>query len=212
MRICGIDEAGRGPVIGPMVLAGVLIDESDDALRKIGVKDSKELTPDRREELFLKLQVIVHDFEVKIIPAEEIDAALATPGMNLNWLEAAKTAEIINRLMPDKAIVDCPSTNPLKYRDYILARIVKKIPIIAEHKADANYPVVAAASIIAKVIRDKEVAKLREMHGDFGSGYLSDEKTAKFMKEQHGKPVFRKSWKPWQDIEKQKRQTRILDY
>jgi ribonuclease HII len=213
MRLCGIDEAGRGPVIGPMVMAGVLIDDGDeDSLRRIGVKDSKLLLPEKREELFLKMQGIVHDYEVRIVPAEEIDAALSTPGMNLNWLEAAKTAEIINRLMPDKAIVDCPSTNTSKYRDYLSAKLLKKIPLVAEHKADAKYPVVAAASIIAKVIRDKEIEKLRELHGDFGNGYLSDEKTAKFMKEHHDKPIFRKSWKPWQEIAIQKRQRSLFDY
>jgi ribonuclease HII len=212
--LCGIDEAGRGPVIGPMVMAGVLIDEGQSAqLKKLGVKDSKLLSPEQRNELFDKIISIVKDYEVKITPAEEIDSALNTPGFNLNWLEATKSSEIINRLMPDKAIVDCPSVNTEAYSAYLKKKLLKKeTKLVAEHKADVKYPVVSAASIIAKVTRDREIEKLRQVHGDFGSGYPSDEKTSKFLKENHHLPIFRKSWQPWKDVASQKKQRKLGEY
>jgi ribonuclease HII len=212
--ICGIDEAGRGPVIGPMVMAGVLIDEEQSAqLKKLGVKDSKLLSPELRNQLFEKIIAIVRDYEVRIVSAEEIDSALNSPSLNLNWLEATKSAEIINRLMPDKAIVDCPSTNTEAYKAYLKNKLIKKeTKLIAEHKADVKYPVVSAASIIAKVTRDREIEKLRQTFGDFGSGYPSDEKTARFLKDNHHLPIFRKTWQPWKDAAAQKKQKKLGEF
>src|SRR3989338_9160258 len=110
--ICGIDDAGRGPVIGPMIMAGVLIEDIDlDKLKTIGVKDSKLLSQTRREELFKEIIKIVKDYKIIKIYPEEIDKALFSNTSNLNNLEGEKMAEIINYLRPEKVIVDCPSTN-----------------------------------------------------------------------------------------------------
>ncbi|MBA3064300.1 ribonuclease HII, partial [Candidatus Woesearchaeota archaeon] len=102
--ILGIDEAGRGPVIGPLVIAGVSIDEKGiDKIKKLGVKDSKLLSPKQREELFDKIINTVKEYKAIIIQPEEIDSALRSESLNLNWLEAIKSAEIINFLKPEKA-------------------------------------------------------------------------------------------------------------
>jgi ribonuclease HII len=200
-----------------MVLCAAYSDdpEIEPKLRALGVKDSKLLTPKRREELSQILLQHVH-YSMTYVQPDEIDAAvLSTDGMNLNWLEAVTTVSILKGIQPDKAIVDCPSPNLTAYRDYILKRwILEAIfpdgeemprqPIIqAEHKADVNYAIVGAASILAKVARDAEIARLRQkVKYDFGSGYLSDPKTKKFLEEKWNifPQVFRKSWAPYQTL------------
>ena len=141
--ICGIDDAGRGPVIGPMVMAGIVI-EDEQVLKKIGAKDSKKLTPKARKELFQKIIGLVVDYKVKIITPEEIDHALTEDHLNLNLLEAIKMAEIVNELEPDKAIIDCPSPNCSSFMESMRRFLKVKSEIILEHKADVNHPSVAA--------------------------------------------------------------------
>jgi ribonuclease HII len=183
MLVCGIDEAGRGPILGPLVMCGILIEEEDEEkLKKLGVKDSKLLTPKQREFLYKKIIKIVKKYKIIITNPEEIDKAVnGHDGLNLNKLEAKKSIEIINSLSPDRAIIDCPSNNIQKYKGFLLKKI-KKTELILEHKADYKYPVVAAASIIAKVTRDNEIEKIKEkIKIDFGSGYMSDPKTVEFI-------------------------------
>ena len=205
--ILGIDEAGRGPVMGPLVICGILIEDEDEKkLKAINVKDSKLLTPDQREAMFERIVEIAKYKLVLVIEPNEIDDAVNRKNnLNLNWLEAVKTAQIVNdicdfdkKLTPDKIIVDCPSTNVLAYASYLSKRIHnKKIRIVAEHKADLKYPVVSAASIIAKVTRDREIEKLKQEIGmDFGSGYPSDPYTKEFLKKNYNRfpNLFRKSW------------------
>ncbi len=216
--ICGIDEAGRGPIIGPMVLAGVLIDEKKEKeLKALGVKDSKLLSPAERENLFVPITKLAQEFKILIVPAEEIDSAVfGKDGLNLNRLEAKKTAEILNALRPDCAYIDSPSTNLPQYRDLINSQLdFSKIKLITEHKADLNYPVAAAASILAKVTRDREIKKIREEIGiDFGSGYLSDPKTAAFFDKHYAAypHLFRKSWVPYQKKMGQKFQSTLENF
>ena len=120
--ICGIDEAGRGPVIGPLVIAGATIDQENvDILKRIGVKDSKLLSPDQRKRMYSELLNALQSYEILIVPVFVIDeAVLSTTGMNLNWLEATKSAEILNKLNPNTAYVDCPSNNKHRHdKDFI---------------------------------------------------------------------------------------------
>ena len=133
--ICGIEEAGRGPVIGPMVMAGVSIeDKEEDKLREMGVKDSKLLTPSQREGLFDRIKKIAKNIDIVILPPKEIDDTLMHPTMNLNWLEAATSTMIINKLKPDTAILDCPSPNLKAYSDYVRKDLKdKSIKIISEN-------------------------------------------------------------------------------
>lgn len=218
MRICGIDEAGRGPVIGPMVIAGTLInDHQDEDLKKMGVKDSKLLSAEQRHVLLHKIETEVLAYKSIVIPAEEIDSAVF--GMlNLNGLEAKKSAEIINHLKPDKVILDCPSTNLSAYtfevKKYLHSELRDRLEIVAEHKADAKYPSVAAASIIAKVSRDSEIDLIKADIGkDFGSGYPSDPSTKEFLAENYDKyNIFRKSWSSWRVLADAKKQTSLADF
>jgi ribonuclease HII len=171
--ICGIDEAGRGPVIGPLVTCGVVIDSADEKkLAALGVKDSKLILPKKREELFDKILKIVKRHEVVVLSPQEIDSALIDPDTNLNWLEADTSAEVINKLTPEKAIVDCPSINIEEYQEYIRKKLNVDCELVVEHKADLNHLVVAAASIIAKVTRDRAIEEIKKKVGqDIGSGY-----------------------------------------
>ena len=214
MTICGIDEAGRGPIIGPLVIAGVLVDEKDEArLKNIGVKDSKLLTPKQREDLFEKIKEIVKEYEIIIVGTKEIDEAVESETTNLNWLEADKTAKIINKLTPNKAIIDSPSPNLKKYAEYIKNKLKdKKTTLVCEHKADANYPVVAAASILAKVTRDKEIALIEKTIGKpIGSGYPADPYTQEFLKKHLDKyeNFVRKSWATYKKLKQEKGQKKL---
>ncbi len=214
--ICGIDEAGRGPVIGPLVIAGALIDEKElHTLERIGVKDSKLLSPSQRTQLYYQIIGLVK-YEIVIIPPERIDAAvLDKKTMNLNWLEAQTSAGIINKLKPDKAYIDCPSTNVEAYTRYLRERILnKKIELICEHKADATYVICSAASILAKVTRDLEIEKLKKEIGfNFGSGYPSDPYTVAFLEKYWNKhDFFRKSWSSWQRYSKAKKQKKLGEF
>ena len=216
--ICGIDEAGRGPVIGPLVMCGLLVKEEDEKkLVKLQVKDSKLLTRERREFLFDKIKDVSYKYEIIIINPDEIDHAVNNhDGLNLNKLEARKSAEMINLLNPDKAIIDAPSNNIKSYKQYLLNCINdKKIELVLEHKADLNYPVVSAASILAKVTRDNEIEKIKKkIRIDFGSGYMTDPKTIDFLEKYYEEypDLFRKSWFPYQDILNKKFQKKLEDF
>lgn len=211
MLICGIDEARRGPVLGPMVMCGVLIHEEDSPkLKSMGVKDSKLLTPKKREELFPEIKKVIVSHELVIIPPKEIDDAVESQELNLNRLEAVKTAMILNKLKPDKAIIDCPSTNIRAYLNYLRIYLHNKnLDIKAEHNAE-RYPVVAAASVLAKVTGDNELKKLQsKIKEDMGSGYPSDPVTQEFLKKYHGKypALFRKSWETYKKVKEPKQKT-----
>ena len=207
--ILGIDDAGRGPVIGPMVLAGCLItEESQIELKKLGVKDSKELTPKRREMLAERIREIAETFEITLSHPSEIDDHINNAYSNLNKLEAIKTAEIINKINKGfgriKVIIDCPSVTIEKWKDVLKTKIIdlSNLEIICEHKADKNHVAVSAASILAKSIREREMDKLKEKYGvEIGSGYTSDPSTIRFLEKNADKHkddgIFRKTWETW---------------
>ena len=202
MKIIGIDDAGRGPVLGPMTLAGVLIEEKDNCiLKEWGAKDSKLLTPIKRKQIKEK---IIHQFKHHIEQSEPIEIDEST---NLNYLEAIKTAKIINKLTENlneqvKVIVDCPSVNIKSWTEDV-QKLIKKPEIVSlscEHKADVNHPSVSAGSIIAKERREDEVYKLKKEYNiDFGSGYPADPKTKEFIAENFNNPKYKSlirfSWK-----------------
>lgn len=203
-RILGVDEAGRGCVMGPLVVAGVLIHENcQSKLMKLGVKDSKLLSPLRRQELAKEIrQVAIRTHLVRLSPAEIDKAVRCTQKLRkLNRLEARAMAKVIEALHPDVAIVDASDVLPDRYRQHIIERLPFPVQVISEHKADKNYPVVSAASIIAKVERDRIVEELRAKYGDFGSGYMSDAKTVIFLEtlansNSEYPDYVRNSWKP----------------
>ena len=122
--IVGIDEAGRGPVLGPLVMAALAFKEEDiKKLEWLGVKDSKLLTKLVREELFDQIREIVHDFRIEVIEPDAIDLSVSGQGSNLNWLEADTSARMISELKPTKAIVDCPSINLVSYKNYLMNQL-----------------------------------------------------------------------------------------
>ena len=195
--ICGVDEAGRGPVLGPIVVAGVMVDD-DSELKKIGVKDSKKLTPARRMELVGPVKDACK-WEVIEASAEDID--MLRQSMTMNIMESKLFATVIEKLDPKVAILDAADSNEENFGRYVARELKNDIKIISKHGADDVYPVVSAASIIAKTHRDGIIEKFKEEMGvEIGSGYPSDPKTINFLKNyytEHKKmpPHTRKSWK-----------------
>jgi len=213
MRVAGVDDAGRGPIIGPLIIAGVLMDEKDlPKLKELGVKDSKLLSPQRREKLAAEIRKLALKYQVESLSPAQIDKVVETARKlhKLNRLEAHTMAKVIEALKPDIAYVDASDVLADRFREHIAEKLPFQVKIVSEHKADAKYPIVSAASIIAKVERDRAVQKLSEKHGDMGSGYVTDPKTVEFLKKwiiKHGSyPEFvRKSWKPAKDLKSKAR-------
>ena len=212
--MCGIDEAGKGPVVGSMFVAGVLMQEKKLAgLEKMGVKDSKLLTHTQRIALAKRIREIAEDYKVIEVPPAEIDVAVESKTTNLNKLEGEKMAAIINALEPDKAILDCPSTNIPAFTAFIASMLDdNKIEMVAEHKADVKYVVVSAASILAKVAREDAVSKIEKKIGQsIGTGYPSNPECQKFLKENWNRypDIFRKSWMTWKVHQKANQQKKL---
>ena len=202
MQICGIDDAGRGSMLGPLVIAGILLDKKNiRKLSALGVKDSKKLSPKLRESLYKKILEIVDDYHVAKISPRIIDASVKKHC--LNGLEAKYMAKVVARLNPDVSFVDSCDVNPSRFGRNI-SQLSGNHKIKSYHHADSRFVVVSAASILAKVSRDRAILKLREKY-DLGSGYPSDSTTVKFVTKYYVKnnemPNFvRKSWKPVQKI------------
>jgi ribonuclease HII len=212
MLVAGVDEAGRGCVIGPLVIAGVLIKEENlHFLRQLGVKDSKLLSPKKREALAAEIARLAEKHHVvKLLPSE-IDRAVESGRKlhKLNRLEAQTMSQVINVLKPDEAYVDAADTLEERFKHHIQEGLTVKAKITSRHKADKIYAVVSAASIIAKVERDKEIAALKEAYGNFGSGYLADQKTMLFLKQwlqthTDYPSCVRQSWKPAKQAKNEK--------
>jgi ribonuclease HII len=201
--VAGVDEAGRGPAIGPLVVAAVSFQEAAaDDLFSMGVRDSKALSPRRRESLAPEIKEIAEGYSIFELQPWAIDKVVnrGQKLRKLNYLEAMAMAKAIRDLRPDRAYVDTADVLPDRFRDDILRVLDWRPHFICEKKADVKYPVVSAASILAKVRRDLLVAKLREIHGDFGSGYPSDPKTVAFIESWFQEndlppPYMRGSWK-----------------
>jgi len=202
-----------------MVICGILCNqEQEKNLRKIGVKDSKLLTPSKREELSKKIEKIVTHIIILRIPAHKIDSSRKS-GINLNQLEAIKMAEIINIGNPEKVFVDSPNYNTEKFKNYLLSKIENKnIEIIAENYADKKYPIVSAASIIAKVDRDEQIKKIEKEIGEpIGIGYPHDELTIKHIENlvKDGKkmpPYVRTTWDTTKQIINKYRQKGLSSF
>jgi ribonuclease HII len=196
----GVDEAGRGSIIGPLVVAGVSVRESKiPRLKELGVRDSKQLTRQAREKLYGQIIDLAEHHHVHVIKPTEVDASVLLRG--LNRLEASAMARVIGMINAGEVYVDCCDTNPDRYRETIASHLETVPTIHSLHHADRINVVVSAASILAKVTRDAEIQKIRRRHRGIGSGYPSDEKTMLFIREwvaaKKCAPAFaRKSWKP----------------
>jgi ribonuclease HII len=238
--VCGIEEAGRGPVIGPMVMA-CLWAEDEELLRKVGARDSKQLSPQQRETVFENLEALrdkgIIGFESVLLSPVEIDAAVEGESDNLNKLEQRTSARLIGLAMEaaskrsiriEKVLIDCPTVSTQKYADGIRKLLknvaeendltsANEIEIVAENKADENYVVVGAASVVAKVTRDREIGNIKKRIGvEFGSGYPADPSTQKFLRENYAKKeydgIFRTSWGSYKTLLAQAKQSSLSQY
>ena len=195
-----MDEAGKGPVIGSLFVAGVL---NFDGLEKIGVKDSKKLSPARREYLAALIEDAT-EVHVVEMTASEIDGDRKRQSLNVTMVDLFSA--VVERFQPDRAIVDAADVNQERFASNIRSNyernVKKEIDIISEWKADVHFPIVSAASIVAKVHRDRSIKQLaQEIDAEIGSGYPSDVKTIQFLKglvKETGDnipPYVRRSWK-----------------
>jgi len=173
VTIAGIDEAGRGPVIGPMVIAGVAVSD-ENKLANIGVTDSKELTRRARERLYKEIIRLAECVNYIIIDPAIIDEYVKRYA--LNALELDFTAKLIKACPADEYLVDSPDPNPARYASALSMLTGAKVS--AYNRAE-RFPVVAAASIVAKVVRDRIIDELERRYGELGSGYPSDPRTIK---------------------------------
>lgn len=218
-KVLGIDEAGRGPVIGSMFIGGFMVDEEElEKVRELGVKDSKKLSDRKRESIAEKLRELGEPF-LKEITASEIDELREV--MSLNEIEIQGFTDVIERSDADKIIVDLPEPDG----DRFVRKLKKELParfedreFIAEHEADDNFPIVSAASIIAKSARENHVDELKKKYGyDFKSGYPHDKPTIKFLEkfveEQGDLPEeTRRSWSTAERILKESEQSGLGDF
>ncbi len=174
--LLGIDEAGRGSVIGPLVVGGFLVRADQlDALRATGAKDSKALSPARRDAVYARLGTVGRRWTVLLTP-KEIDRYVARGG--LNELEARAFARLVRRARPDRALVDACDANADRFGRAVEGFAGGTVPVFARHHADRDDVLVGAASIVAKVSRDRAIARLQARIGTpVGSGYPSDPTT-----------------------------------
>ena len=217
--ICGVDEAGRGPVIGPMVIAGIKIKDESELLN-YGIKDSKKLSPKRRLVLSKKIREIAADIHFIIISAKDIDDMRKV--MTLNEIEVNGFSKVIKKLRPDICYVDSADVNEKRFASDIKSNLTFKPEIISKHKADDIYPIVGAASIIAKTVRDDQIIKIsqkleKKLNMPLGSGYPADPVTQNFLRKWIDKykklpPDTRRSWKTVQNIIKEKSMKKLDDF
>jgi ribonuclease HII len=215
--VLGIDEAGRGPVLGPMIIAGVLLNPKYEApLKKLGVKDSKMLPPARREALDHEIRKVAAEIHYVEIPATQIDSKRKL--MSLNELEALKIAELIDLFekKPSKIIIDAPDPIAKKFIVRVKKYTDTKATYVGEHKADVNYPVVSSASIIAKVRRDAAMKEFEKKYGPLGVGYPHDPLTKAFIERcvENGiwPDIVRHSWLTTQRAKERKGQKKLTEW
>lgn len=208
----GIDEAGRGPVLGGLFIGGVVFAENFlPMLESSEINDSKKLSPTKREVLYDYIIENCISYSVDEIRNTAIDENSQNNG-NLNELEIKSMANLILDLAPDVVYIDALGQNLEKFKQKLKEIIQsqgKIAPdIITEHKADEKYKVVGAASILAKVQRDRSISEYNNEYieyGGVGSGYPSDEKTITFLREyikkNHKPPrIARHSWQTCKNL------------
>ncbi|MFQ6009923.1 MAG: ribonuclease HII [Candidatus Aenigmatarchaeota archaeon] len=206
----------RGSVVGPLVIAGAIIEERNlKKLAPLGLKDSKLLTPKKRELMYAELKKLLKGYNIVKISARNIDTLRQKK--NLNIIEAEAMARIIKEASADKAIVDAPQVSTEKFRNILLNLARNHTEIIAENKADERYPIVSAASIIAKVERDAEIGKIKKkVKFDLGVGYPHDERTIAFVKAAIDNPDFshyvRHSWVTVEMLKGKKKQKKLEEF
>ena len=208
----GVDEAGKGPVLGSMFAAAV---RADPAALPEGVGDSKNIPPDRREQLAQAIHEVADAVAVAEIPVERID----DPETDMNALTVAAHAQALSGVAEDgdEGYVDAGDTNAVRFEGNVTEGVPVDVDLRAEHGADDTYPIVGAASIVAKVTRDAHVARLAAEYGDVGSGYPSDPSTRDFLREFVAEndclpACARSSWQTSQDALAAAEQASLMDF
>lgn len=203
--IAGIDEAGKGPVLGPMCVAGLLLEEDKlKRLTRLGVRDSKKLTPKKREAFSEKIKKLADRYFILEVSPGQIDGLRKV--MTMNEIMVVCFTKVMEELKPESAIVDAADVIAERFGENIARKYSGKVDITSEHNADEKYPIVSAASILAKVRRDELVREIGENVGiEIGSGYPADPKTITFLENwvsEHGTlPDFaRSSWETSKNI------------
>lgn len=182
MRVCGVDDAGRGSVIGPLVIGGVAMERSKlRRLARTGVKDSKVLSAQRREELYVEIIEEADAWTAASIRPSVIDTNVRSHMLNV--VEARYMARVISKMIPDTAYIDACDVNAARFGKSVSSMLSGSRPakVKSYHKADSRFVIVSAASIIAKVTRDRAIARIRRQH-NVGSGYPSDPTCVAFLK------------------------------
>lgn len=223
--VTGIDESGRGALLGPLVIAGVTILKSHEKkLLKLGVKDSKLLSPKKREQLYEEIDKIRIDSTIIPVAPCKIDNFRAI-GVNLDKIEAMRMAQIIdhkiaNLNLDGKIYIDSLTNNPKKFKQLVVSFLQNKdADLVVENYLDESIPVVSAASIIAKVERDRTIKELEKQVGQpIGVGYSHDPVTIKFVEnlieQTKGKlPEYvRKSWVTTEVLLEKSWQKKVHDF
>ncbi len=221
MLTLGIDEAGRGSVIGPLVVCGAVFDENDlPKLKELGVKDSKLLSPSQREKMRGGIEKLAKIFIIEKLQPWDIDMGRGD-GINLNRLEVLKFINIVNKAFEkfnvDKVIIDAPDPNLPKF-NLMLSNLIKRenLRIVAEHHADLNHIECSAASVLAKTTRDEDIEILKAKYGDFGAGYPSDPKCIEWLRNrlEVGKlpDIVRHSWDTVSNLKDKKLQNDLKKF
>ncbi len=201
--------------MGPLVV-GAVFAESDVALLEIGVKDSKKLTPKKREAMYGQIIDSVPGWSVSIASAADIDRLRKT--CSLNEIELRMFCDAVSKHPADAVIADCPDVNETGFSARFSAALGGAKEITAKHKADDTYPIVSAASIIAKVTRDRMMEDIRREFGaDIGSGYPSDRDTMQFIEEwirknREAPKEVRCSWEPVRAMLSGRYNTKLSDW
>jgi ribonuclease HII len=205
MLLLGADEAGKGPVIGSMFVAGLVVKEEQlFDLAAWGVKDSKQLSADRRKVLSKKISAAAADLYILEVPPGVIDELRQV--MTMNDLMVRCFAQVLSRLHADKAFLDAADVDEARFAERVRAQSGTSMEILAEHQADQRHSVVSAASILAKVRWDESIREIEAFYGcRIGSGYPTDPQTIEFLKiwlKDHGElpPFARHSWATAQNI------------
>ncbi len=179
--LIGADEAGRGSLVGEMIVAVAAVpEELIEDLIEVGVKDSKRLTPQSRAKLYKYLSSKI-PFSVEPVKPEDIDREnLTVLTENALTRAASRVFQMVGGPSNVSRVVVDKYGRVLKLRIF-LRKIGYHGPIIVEEKADDKYIEVSAASIIAKYVRDSRLRVLSYMYGVEGTGYPSDERTVEWV-------------------------------
>ncbi len=201
-RVLGVDEAGRGAVLGPLVVAGVLAEESArQRLRSLGARDSKTVLRHRRKDILRLVAREALCCRAVVFSAQEVDSC------DLTTLTEAAVAALVGRLQPEQLVLDAPVAPAAlpRFLGRLTSSLGPTVNISAYPKADSADPLVGAASLLAKVVRDGYMSTLRSQYGDIGWGYPGEERVQRFLSQwltEHSvlPPICRHRWSSVQEL------------